>query len=816
MTPVATLGATQVGPTGVARTARFTLTSLGKTSASKLAKGIAATPAVAFAVKPGRDAAHAILVPKAPLVAGVSYRLTLRTSEAALAGSWLFRTEGPLGVASTLPGHSATGVPVDTGIEISFDQDGVGPIAPFFSIEPNVEGRLEQHGRTWVFVPERLHLSTIYTVTVRKGVTIDGSDQVLEDDIVFSFETAGPSKPAPEARTPLDASFPSKLIETVPSERPLVEAYVDQPWEEGDTRKPLSSLDLRVFRLPSLSAAVDAYRTLTRAPDWAESSDQRLVPTTGLPLVASFTTRIQSAAGTDYDKTYYVEFPDRLDRGWYLVVRPRPERDQQFVLQVTDVATYVTTTTTRSVLWVNDVSAGTPIEAATLWTSGGKAIVTTGPDGTAQPTIPDGDLFLVTAPDGGSPGDATPGRAAIIPLTVHARSTDACDYWGWAWESDDYWHVLATDRTLYRPTDEIDAWGMVRLRNGGGVPDGLELRVSTERWADCDETPAQNRALAIARVGVAPGGRTGTFATPITIRDLPAGWYRVELWAGTTRVASHGFEVGEIRKPSYTIDVATDRHVLVEGDSFTATVTSAFFDGTPVPDLALRVDGTDASRRTTTSEEGKATLDLVASWDNGQYRQEPDWRELAVASVLPEEANIRAESTGYVVFPSRLLLDATAQVVGGVVHIGGDAHVLDQQGAEAQWIASAGSEWDATGEPAARVPIHVRVVDSWWVRVRTGRAYDFITKRTYFTYRYDRKERTSRRDGRRGGSRRDVRPRRVSRDGGRREARGPRLPADAVRPRRGRAGRDRVGLCIHRRVRPERHVGPPGRIALRR
>ena len=41
MTPVATLGATQVGPAGVACTARFTLTSLGKTSASKLAKGIA-------------------------------------------------------------------------------------------------------------------------------------------------------------------------------------------------------------------------------------------------------------------------------------------------------------------------------------------------------------------------------------------------------------------------------------------------------------------------------------------------------------------------------------------------------------------------------------------------------------------------------------------------------------------------------------------------------------------------------------------------------------------------------------------------------
>ncbi|HEX7950272.1 MAG TPA: Ig-like domain-containing protein [Candidatus Limnocylindrales bacterium] len=737
--PVATLVASDVDRTGIAGSSRFTLTSLVETPAAVLAKGVTAVPPINFAVKPGKDAAHAILVPKAPLAAGISYRVTLRTSEAAVAGSWLFQTEGPLYVESTLPGDHATGVSVDTGIEITFDQDGVGPIAPFLSIEPNVEGRLEQHGRTWAFVPERLRLSTIYTVTVRKGVTIDQSDQVLEDDIVFSFETAGPPKPTTEARPPLDASFPSHLIEIVPSERPVVEAYVEQPWEASDTRKPPSSLDLRVFRLPSLSAAVDAYRTLTKAPDWAESSDQGLVPTAALPLVASFTATIRTIARTEYDKVHYVEFPDRLDRGWYLVVRPRPERDQQFVLQVTDVATYVTTTTSRSVLWVNDVTTGAPIEAATLWTSGGRAIATTGPDGTAQPTIPPGDLFLVTAPDGGTPGDATPGRAAIIPLTVHGRSTGACDYWGW--EDDDYWDVLATDRNLYRPTDEIDAWGMVRLRNGGGVPEGLELRVSTSRWAECDETPAQNRALAIARVEVAPGGRTGTFATPIRIRDLPAGWYRVELWAGTTLVASRGFEVGEIRKPSYTVDVATSRHVLVEGDRFTATVSSAFFDGTPVPGLELRVNGTDASRRATTSESGETVLDLVASWDS-DYRQDRDRRELAVSSVLPEEANIRAKSTGYVVFPARLLLDATAEVVGGVVRVAGAAHHLDQRGAEGQWIASAGSEWNARGEPAAGASVHVRVVDRWYVRVRTGRAYDFITKRTYFTYRYDRKERT--------------------------------------------------------------------------
>jgi alpha-2-macroglobulin len=739
--PAATLVASDVDRTGIAASSRFTLTSLNGTPAAVLAKGVTAVPPITFAITPGKDAGHAVLVPKSPLAAGVSYRLTLRT-DASLAGSWLFQTKSPLHVASTLPGNQATGVPVNTGIEITFDQDGVGPLDRFFTIEPKVEGRLEQHARTWVFVPKQLSLSTIYTVTVRKGVTLAASDQVLEDDVVFSFETSGPQKASSDERPPLDASFPWKLVEVVPSERPLVEAFVDQPWGGDDARKPLSSLTLRVFRLPSLTAAVDAYRTLTRAPDWAESSDQRLVPTAGLPLVASFTAAIRAVArADDSDPPRYVEFPDLLDRGWYLVVRPRTGRDQQFVLQVTDVATYLTTTTTTSVLWVNDVSSGAPIEDATLWTAEGKAIATTGPDGTARPEVPVGDLFLVTAPDGGSPGEARSGRAAIVPLAVSAPSAGSCGYWNAGWGNDDYWQVLATDRRLYRPTDEIDAWGMVRLRDGGGVPDGVELRVSTYRY-DCEETPAQNRALAIARVEVAPGGRTGTFATPIAIRDLPAGPYQVALWVGAARVASSYVEVGEIRKPSYTIGVSTDRHVLVEGDRFTATVTSAFFDGTPLPGLGLRLEGTDTSGRATTSANGEATLDLVASWPHDRDRGDWDLRGVEASPVRPEEGDTRTQSAGYVVFPARLLLDATAEVVGGVVRVGGDAHVLDQAGAEAQWTASAGTEWDPAGKPAAGAAIHVRVVDRWDVPVRTGRAYDFITKRAYDTFRYDRQERT--------------------------------------------------------------------------
>ena len=67
---------------------------------------------------------------------------------------------------TTLPSSQATDVPVTTGIEFTFDQDGSVDAASHFSIEPAVKGRHEQHGRTVVFVPERLEPATVYTATL--------------------------------------------------------------------------------------------------------------------------------------------------------------------------------------------------------------------------------------------------------------------------------------------------------------------------------------------------------------------------------------------------------------------------------------------------------------------------------------------------------------------------------------------------------------------------------------------------------------------------------------------------------------------------
>ena len=192
--PVATLTATKIARAGVAADTAFTLASIGTDDPQALARALEVTPALDLAISAGPADRTATLRPTGALLPGQLYRFTLRAPDGTISGSWAFQAQSPLRVVTTLPYNRATDVPVTTGIELTFDQDGAVDAASHFSIEPAVKGRFEQHGRTFVFVPERLEPATLYTVTLGRGVRLEGSDLPLEEDVVVRFETAPPRR----------------------------------------------------------------------------------------------------------------------------------------------------------------------------------------------------------------------------------------------------------------------------------------------------------------------------------------------------------------------------------------------------------------------------------------------------------------------------------------------------------------------------------------------------------------------------------------------------------------------------------------------
>lgn len=211
--PMADLVAESESGGSISTSASFSLRSLTSMPAVELAAGLVAEPVLDLEIEAGPTADVATVRPSRRLAENAHYRIRLHGPDGALAGSWSFRTQGPLEVVRRLPNDRSTQVPVDTGIEIEFNQDGAMDVEQHFSIDPTLEGRFEVHGRTWAFVPSApLQPATLYTVTVAAGVRTDGSPQSLESDVRFAFETAGPDEESTQPRV----VFEQPLHEVVP------------------------------------------------------------------------------------------------------------------------------------------------------------------------------------------------------------------------------------------------------------------------------------------------------------------------------------------------------------------------------------------------------------------------------------------------------------------------------------------------------------------------------------------------------------------------------------------------------------------------
>src|SRR6185437_11805524 len=133
--------------------------------------------------------------------------------------------------------------------------------------------------------------------------------------------------------------------------------------DDGRLPKPPKTVRILVDRLPDLDAAVVAYRQVRQFPHWARGATGPVVSTKGLPRVAAFDARLRTS---ETDGFSWFPLPDRLPAGWYVASLPSATQTIQSIIQVTDVAGYVAISTTKTVVWVNDLASDGPIRGASV------------------------------------------------------------------------------------------------------------------------------------------------------------------------------------------------------------------------------------------------------------------------------------------------------------------------------------------------------------------------------------------------------------------------------------------------------------------
>jgi hypothetical protein len=738
--PVASLAATRAGAAGVATETAFTLISLAGADPAALATQITVQPEIDLAIATGPIAGSVNLRPTRSLAPGELYRFTLGSPDGTSLGSWAFQTAGPLRVVGTVPYDQATEVPTGSGIELTFDQDGALDAQSHFTIEPRVAGRFEQHGRTLVFVPDALQPATLYTVRLARGVSLAGTDQVLETDVIVRFETAA-TRRGPAADI-LEYRFGRPMIEVPTGGRPVIALRVDA-WRANISDEEREALegqpfDVEVFRLPSEAAGVAAARQVATSPGWARWSGD-LVPTAALPPVGSFTvepSRIGEAWGPSW-----IRLPVALEAGWYLLEAKGTQRDWQVVLQATDIAGYAAVTTDRMLVWANDIAAGHSLAGARVGMLEGSSLGVTDADGLLVRATP---AAVATSPDpasGRSPAVTIRDRSGRSLVLLPGLETECC--WGYAqdgfWRGEEaardrWWLLLATDRQVFRPTDTVNVWGYIRDRDSAAVPASIRI----------DLTGGGEQAPPIQRMQVRPDS-TGAFVATIPLVDLPTGGYEVDLRVDDEQVAQTWISVDEIRKPAFAIESDTDRHILIAGEQVRLTSRATFFDGTPVPGLPLTAD-LFGERRATTDRDGVATIAAKAAADADAWRWGGDgYTGISVRPALGEEAEIYDYSS-LLVFPAAIRLDAEAVIEAGRVVVDGSLHQVAVKRLEAAWDTDRWDTVDRNGAAVAGAVVTARITELVPVKVKSRRVYDFITKQAVdiWEYRTDEVDRGSR------------------------------------------------------------------------
>jgi alpha-2-macroglobulin len=738
--PVAELTAADSDRLGIASDTTFRFRSLDGTPARDLAAGLRIDPPVKLRVAAGDTPDTAVIRPVEALAEGIRYRFRLEAADGSLAGSWAYVTRSALRVVGTLPGDRSVGVPTNTGIEVTFDQDGTRGFRDRFAIKPAVAGRFENHGRTWAFVPEeRLAPATIYTVTIRSGVGVEGSSETLESNVVFRFETA--VKRSDGTRI----EFGRELLESRADVSVDVGVEIfgaDRDEEGGDIP---DSVVVEIHRLRSFAALVEAATKLAGPNGWAVAAPSATVATSDLEKVAELDSPIVETFGG-----WMLVVPAKLAAGAYVLTIRQPDpasgagAPAQLLLQVTNLSAYALTATGESIVWVNDLATAASLEDAAVRLAGGDALGRTDSDGVlkfaTRPELlsrqgevqdyeqdlyvpPPAHLLTVTAADG---------RRLLVPVGLPvswAYGNDLAS--NYAAPSNPWWLLFHTDRQAFRPTDTVHVYGTIRARDDRSVPQDLEVRL---------RPAGSERSAPILRITPEATSR-GVFTGALRLRDLPRGSYEIDLYAGDRHVANLQIRVTEIRKPAYSIAVESDRHVYLDGQDVAASAVATFYDGTVVPGMDLAFSGMEQRKADTTDAAGASSVRLSARFTGDDDQREPDgWaaHDVSVRPVNPEEGLIGGNAS-FLVLPSRYWLAATGALDGARIVAKGRLTWADIAGMEAD--VERGREVDAaSGAPIGGGSVRATVIHLVPVRTRIGTTYDFIEKTMVPLYEYDTRE----------------------------------------------------------------------------
>lgn len=627
----------------------------------------------------------------------------VKLGEEAYDYSWAFQTKKKFRLESTIPSNNSSFVPVNSGIEMYFTLDNSDKIDEYFEISPKVEGKFIQKNNSIIFVPEVLEKNTRYTVTIKKGFGLKDSEEKLEEDYSFTFNT--------NIENYSQIYFNSPLTNIYEENIKVIDAYTN--FESENTE---FNIDIYQYMNADLfEKNIKYYAETSKLIDGFENS-------TDLVKVNSIKQKPYIIENS-YPKKSLFQLPEELTKGYYLLEFCIDGYSKKYyhLLQVNDMLVYNAFFDNQILVFSSDGKDSQGIDGAKVIIND-ETIGTTGKDGIL---LKDKDTSIY--------------RDKAINMRIKAEGYNdfiyaESNYFNNYYyenlnESYKYLRYIDTDRPVYLPTDTINVWGFARYRDNKSIN-----KLKVELVEQDTDLILESKYVDLTNIG--------TYQTDFKLNNITSYGCYINVYDNELKISTTYVEISEYTKPLYTLSGELNNELVYSGEKINYKINGNFFDGYPVPNLEVQistynygygnnVEYNNMDESIKLNENGEFLVNVNTDLKSDSWR--PVTVNISCFNSKAEDTTVRTNDT-FEIFPKHKMLEIeqnnedVPQSVDILFH-----ELLNTKYKSKDYN---GDYKDLRGNPLDDI-INVKVIERYYEKVKKGEHYDFINKINVIDYEYN-------------------------------------------------------------------------------
>lgn len=681
---------------GIEKNTIFQLTSKEEINSNFIKDKLQIIPAQEYKIEKLSETVHNI-IPSSALDNDKIYQIKI--NDEGYNYSWAFQTKKKLEIEKTIPTYDSRYVPINSGIEIYFNLKDLGEIDDYFEIKPHVEGKFIYRDNTVIFVPDKLEENIYYTVTIKKGYGLKESEQKLEEDYTFIFNTN-------LERNFHMLYFDSPLTNIYADNVKMIEAYVSDENIEHD---------INIYQYSNADYFADNVKDFAETGKFLNTADT-VEDIDGLTKINTIKQKPNIIYRYNSPKGIF-ELPD-LDKGYYLLEFISNDEKNYHFLQINDMLIY-------NAFFDNQIF----VYAAEGKNSNGIADAAVVVNGEHLGFTDNNGILLIDK-------DTSVYRDKAISMRVEAKGfsdfiyAESFHFGSYFYRSQSeaykYLRYIDTDRPVYLPTDKINVWGFARHRDDRSLN-----KVKIELVETDTDLILEEKTVDLSDIG--------TYQAEFEINNITSTNCYINVYDNDTKISTEYISILKYTKPLYILNGEFNKEFVYSGEDLSYKLSANFFDGYPLPNLELNL-GTYYYNYSGYTE--YATLDTIVSLDE-QGKTEVNintnlisdsWRPVTITA---NAWNAKAEdksvgiTSRFEIFPKRKMLEIE-QNNSSPDSVDILFHELDNS----KYKSEAYSGYKDLRDNPLNDKIRVNIIESYHEKIKKGEHYDYINKINVIDYDY--------------------------------------------------------------------------------